>query len=288
MSIPSPLLDSVRRGDAPADVRLLAAQAAIAPRAHEQAALLAHLCGDGEATVRDAAEDTLRQVPPAALAAAVASPDTAVAVREFFAARGVTPAGALADPDAPLIERHDPSADAAWQQAAMETAPVAAGATRDTTGAAAGAQDAAHAGPAHEQGTLLQRIQRMHVADRIKAAMRGTRELRAILIRDSNKLVAAAVLSSPKVGESEIEGFARMTTVSDDILRTIGGSRTWTRHYGIVQALTRNPKTPIAISLQLLPRLNDRDVNALSIDRNVPDPLRAAARRRVVAATSRR
>ena len=53
-------------------------------------------------------------------------------------------------------------------------------------------------------------------------------------------------------------------------------------------ALTRNPKTPLAMSLNLMSRLQDRDLQMLSTDRNVPEPLRVAARKKVLASTSRR
>ena len=46
-------------------------------------------------------------------------------------------------------------------------------------------------------------------------ALKGTREERAILIRDPNRIVATAVLGSPKVTDGEIESFAAMKNVSD-------------------------------------------------------------------------
>jgi hypothetical protein len=136
--------------------------------------------------------------------------------------------------------------------------------------------------------TTVQRIASMGFSERLKAAIKGTREMRAILIRDANKLIAASVLSSPKVSEQEIEAFSRMATVSEDILRIIGSNRAWLKSYAVVVGLARNPKTPIAVSMNLMSRLNERDLTVLSIDRNVPDPLRVAARRKVVAAASGR
>jgi K+/H+ antiporter YhaU regulatory subunit KhtT len=128
----------------------------------------------------------------------------------------------------------------------------------------------------------------MSVPEKVKAAMKGTREMRAVLIRDPNRMVAVSVLSCPKVNEQEIETFARMTNVSEDILRTIGQTRAWTKNYAIVAALVRNAKTPVAVSMTLLQRLTDRDVRAVSTDRNVPEPLRVAARRRIVQASERK
>ena len=111
--------------------------------------------------------------------------------------------------------------------------------------------------------------------------MKGSREERTILIRDPNKIVAVAVLSSPKVSETEIEAIAKMTNVSDEILRIIGNTRAWMKNYRIVSALTRNPKTPQALAMTLLSRLQEKDVKLLISDRNVPDSLRTAARRRL-------
>jgi hypothetical protein len=124
--------------------------------------------------------------------------------------------------------------------------------------------------------------------ERRKLALRGTREQRAALIRDPNKLVAAAVLSSPKLTESEVESFARMGNVSEEVLRIIGRTRAWMKNYAIMSALARNSKTPPAISLRLVPQLNARDIKMLSVDRNVPEALRIAARKFLVAAESRK
>jgi hypothetical protein len=118
--------------------------------------------------------------------------------------------------------------------------------------------------------------------------LKGTREQRAVLIRDPNRVVAAAVLSSPKLSDTEVEAFARMANVSEDVLRTIGTTRAWTRSYGVVSGLVRNPKTPPAISLPLLTRMNDRDIRMLSTDRNVPEALRLSARRMMAVSESRK
>jgi hypothetical protein len=74
-----------------------------------------------------------------------------------------------------------------------------------------------------------------------------------------------------------------MANVSEDVLRIIGSNRAWTKNYGVMVGLTRNPKTPLAMSINFLSRLNDRDVQMVSTDRNVPEQLRTAARRKVMA-----
>ena len=139
---------------------------------------------------------------------------------------------------------------------------------------------------AADRATAMQRLQKMSFTDRLRAAVKGTREMRSILIRDTNKMIAAAVLSSPKLAEPEVEAFAKMANVSDDVLRTIANNRAWMKNYAISLSLAKNPKTPLATSLHIMPRLNDRDLAQLSVDRNVPEPLRIAARKKIVAKQS--
>ena len=261
MSGPTPLLDFFKRGEVARDVRLLAAQGALGLRAHEQLAILVLLIDDPDPAIGRTADDTLKRIPEAALRTFLARPDVAISLREFFGDRGVFPDEippilAIEDEDHPLIDT-----------AAMED-PV-----EDTDGG---------------KTSTLQQLAAMSFTDRLKAAIRGSREVRAILIRDTNKMISAAVLSGPKVTPQEVEGFARMTNVAEDVLRVIGNTRAWIKNYGVVLALAKNPKTPIALSLNLMARLHDRDLAALSVDRNVPDPLRVAARRRVVASNTKK
>ena len=126
------------------------------------------------------------------------------------------------------------------------------------------------------------RLALLGVADRMKAAMKGSKEERAVLIRDPNKLVSVSVLSSPKITESEVENFAKMANVSEEILRIIGQNRAWTKNYGVIAALAKNPKTPLGVSLHLVQRLNDRDLKSVAMDRNLQEPLKLAVRKRIV------
>ena len=124
--------------------------------------------------------------------------------------------------------------------------------------------------------------------DKIKLATLGRREQRAILIRDPNRIVSTAVLASPKLTDTEVENFSRMQNVSDEVLRIIGTSRTWTKNYLVVSSLVKNPRTPPAISLALLGRLVERDVKGLTVNRNVPESVRLAARKQLDVMQSRK
>jgi hypothetical protein len=130
-----------------------------------------------------------------------------------------------------------------------------------------------------EKVGAVQRLYRLNAADKVITALKGTREERAILVRDPNRIVAAAVLGSPKITDSEIEAFAAMKSVSDQVLRQIGTHKEWTRRYGVVSSLVRNPRTPVGVALTMVPRLNIRDMKAVAVDRNVPEVIRRHAQR---------
>jgi len=70
-----------------------------------------------------------------------------------------------------------------------------------------------------------------------------------------------------------------MKNVSDQVLRAIGNHREWTKRYTVINNLVRNPRTPIGIALTLVPRLNPRDIKGISVDRNVPEPVRKQAQK---------
>lgn len=149
--------------------------------------------------------------------------------------------------------------------------------------AASGAEEAGEVPGAQDakRETLLERISRMSASEKIRTALLGNQEERLLLIRDSNKAVARAVLQSPKLSDVEVESFASMKTIAEESLRLIAMKRAFMRHYPVVYALANNPRAPIDVTLPLLNRLHERDLKALAINKNVADALRAAAARRV-------
>jgi len=130
-----------------------------------------------------------------------------------------------------------------------------------------------------ERISMINRIMHMGVKDRVKLGMKGDREARNILIRDPNRLVSAAVVNNPRITEQEVELIAGMRAVSEDVLRLIAMNRHWARTYNIMHALAKNPRTPMANTMNILTRLQHRDLVSLTKNRNVPDAVRRQATR---------
>jgi hypothetical protein len=125
--------------------------------------------------------------------------------------------------------------------------------------------------------SLLQRMATMNIVQRIQLAVKGGREERMLLIRDPNKIVQRGVLQSPRLTDLEIENFAAMTNVSQEVLRIISKNRNFMKSYVVIKNLTKNPKSPLDVSLHLLPHLTPADLKQLAANKNVPETLRSTA-----------
>ena len=170
--------------------------------------------------------------------------------------------------------------------AAIEHSPVATVEQKNllhelrggTADEAALAEAAAEAEPdTAKRQTLLQRLAKMTVAQRVQFAIKGGSEARRTLIRDSNKVVQRAVLQSPRLTDQDVEAFASMSTLTDEILRLIANNRKFRKNYVVVRNLLNNPKTPLDVSLHMLPIVNAMDLKKLASNKNIPETLRTTA-----------
>jgi hypothetical protein len=130
-----------------------------------------------------------------------------------------------------------------------------------------------------ERISMVSRILRMGMKDRVKLAQKGDREARNILIRDPNRIVAQAVINNPRITEQEVEKISTMRTVPEDVLRQIATNRSWARNYSIMLKLVQNPRTPLGNSITIMTRLQLRDLEALVKNKNVPEAIRKQALR---------
>ena len=140
------------------------------------------------------------------------------------------------------------------------------------------AMEAAEPDPGKRE-TLLQKLSRLRVVERVQLALKGGRGERLLLIRDPCRVVQRAVLQSPQLSEQEVESFANMASLTDEILRLIAGNRKYRKNYTILRALMFNPKTPLEVTLHLLPHMRPQEIKFLTTNKNVADTLRTAAMR---------
>ena len=126
--------------------------------------------------------------------------------------------------------------------------------------------------------SLFQKVQAMSIPEKIQLALKGDKEARELLIRDSNKTVSTSVMRSPKITESEVQQIAQSRNVTDEILRMIAKNKEWIGKRKIKVALVNNPKTPLDVSLKILRDLRERELSLLVKNKEIPTTLNRRAR----------
>lgn len=141
--------------------------------------------------------------------------------------------------------------------------------------------DAKDEDPAREQALRVQ-IAALSVGERLKLALRGGREARAILIRDPTLLVQRFVLQNPRITEEELIALAKNRSVEREVLEIVCKKKEWVANYQLRLALVGNPKTPLPIALRYVPTLRKRDLRVLAKSKNVPSVVNGLAKRLVL------
>jgi len=135
--------------------------------------------------------------------------------------------------------------------------------------------------------SLGNRLSKMTVGEKIKLSYLGNKEVRELLIKDTNKMVCAAVVKSGRLTDPEVVRASSNRAISEDVLRLIGQNREWLRKYPVKVALVNNPKTPAGVSMTLIGSLHIKDLKALSGSKNVPSVVANTAKQRLRQRTKR-
>jgi hypothetical protein len=106
---------------------------------------------------------------------------------------------------------------------------------------------AAAAGP-----VTAAQMAKMTFAEKVQIALHGSRDDRAMILRDQNKQLHQFVLRSPNITPEEIAGWAANTQANADFLKQIAERTEWLSRPAIAVALARNPKAPAEIAVRAL------------------------------------
>ncbi|MGH9430800.1 MAG: hypothetical protein ACRD3T_04600 [Terriglobia bacterium] len=266
----------MRERTAPIVVRRKGARGELAVPPEEKIQILVYLTQDPDPEISRQAMETLGQARQEELLAVLQNPATPVAVLDFAANHLIETREELLDA---LLR--NPAFHSSTSSAEAEGAAVVQDPTVETPepGSVTSPPPERGSEPAGmlERESVRQKLSKLSPAEKIKRALMGSQEERLILIRDSNKSVARAVVQSPKLTDAEVEAIASMRNVMEEVLRRFAQNRTHLKHYGVVRALVGNPRVPIDITLPLISRLNDRDLKMLALDRNLAEVVRSMA-----------
>jgi hypothetical protein len=126
---------------------------------------------------------------------------------------------------------------------------------------------------------LLQKIQKLNVGEKVQLAMKGGKEVRGILLKDTSKEVVKKVMENPKITESEVDLISKSRSVSDDVLRIISKKKEWMKNYSIMLGIVSNPKTPAGVAMTFVKNVKKKDLVLLEKNKNVSQAVRAMAKK---------
>ncbi len=182
--------------------------------------------------------------------------------------------GMHADEDEVAVESASATASAPAAAAGVAAAPAGASTATAVKPALAARKPAPQV---KDRDNTLQKINKLDVKGRIQLAMKGSKEERSILIRDGTKVVALAVLESPKITDGEVEKFANQKNVLEAVLRAIPMKRRFQKLYAVNRNLVSNPRTPLDVALGLMKHILAQDLKNLSGNKEVSETVRKLA-----------
>lgn len=272
------------RGNAPKQEKLKAARGEVPFCATDLGTVFFFLSFDADPEVKAAAMKSLREMPGELLSVIAGSPETHPKVLDLLARLHSGKVGVVERIlSHPAVEEQTVeflaakgllSAPAAPPPDAREPAEPEEG-----DGAAAQGEGEVVDEEDEEFKSKYKLSQELGVAEKIKLALAGDKEWRAILIKDSNKLVSGAVVRNPRITEPEILAIAKSKIQNDEIMRTICMNKEWLKNYQIRKALVENSKTPLPRALRMMTTLTAKDLAALAKSKNVVTAIASQARR---------
>ena len=277
------------RPDTPKDEKLRAARGEVPFRANDLGVLLSFLGRDPDPEVRTAALRSLRELPDDVLFSIASFPETHPLVLDTLARVHFENVGLTA-----IIFTHPEVEGRTLEFLAEKGVNIPAGDLPETdpdffdAGESEGDEEAAAEGEeetAEEpEGSLskYKLLQLMSISEKIKMAMLGDKEWRSLLIKETNKLIATAVIKNPRITEPEVLAIARSSELNEEVIRLVCMNKDWIKIYPVRKALVENCKTPLPKALRFLATLNEKDLLALAKSKNVSSVVSRQAQRLVL------
>ena len=66
------------------------------------------------------------------------------------------------------------------------------------------------------QLSIFALLKKMSMGQKVALAVKGNREVRNILIRDTNKMLCLKVLENPRISDADVEAYAKSTNLPED------------------------------------------------------------------------
>jgi hypothetical protein len=125
---------------------------------------------------------------------------------------------------------------------------------------------------------LIERLSVLSVGERIALARQAGAAVLAQVRRDPTPRVIAAMLENPRLTEGLLLPLLAGDEVSAPVLALVAANSRFGSRYPVRLAVAKNPRTPAAVAMGLLPGLRKSDLGAVGADPRLAWPVRQRAR----------
>lgn len=260
----SPAVAAYVRPGVALEVRLAGCSAAANMTAADRLMLLFCLSKDPEPTVRAAATSCVKDLPGDVIRAYIDSTNPHPLVLDALRA---------------LCHNHPETVPTAEARAIMDEDSLV-----EVADGQAGLDEESEGGsPVNEDdGEFLSKYkmaQIMGIGEKIKMALSGDKEWRALLVKDSNKLVSCSVIRNPRITEAEVLTLIKSGIQNDEIMRLICTNKEWIKNYTIRKALIENNRTPVQSAMSYLGTMGEKDLASFAKSKNISSVISTMAKR---------
>lgn len=113
-------------------------------------------------------------------------------------------------------------------------------------------------------GSSWDRVRGLSQTEKILLAVKADRTERAMLLQDNDPRVLLSLLRNPRLTIDEVARVAKSSFLTYQLADVILQAAAWMASLDVRLALIRNPKTPQAFALRILPTLPDVEVRAIA------------------------
>ena len=108
------------------------------------------------------------------------------------------------------------------------------------------------------------RIRGLSQMEKLLLAIKAERSERALLLQDNDPRVLLSLLRNPRLTVDEVARLAKSSFLNFQIADVIVKTTQWMSSIDVRLGLIRNPKTPPAMALQILPTLPESEVRSIA------------------------
>lgn len=143
------------------------------------------------------------------------------------------------------------------------------------------AEAAAEPEPEERDGSNWDRLRGLSRTEKLLLAPKADRTERLVLVQDNDPQVLFALLKNPRITVDEVVRIAKSAYLVFQTAELILKTSQWSANPDVQVALVRNPKTPPAFALRLLPTLPEAEVKAIARGAATSMALKQAALKRL-------